>query len=186
VSQPSRLRSITIHGYRPFRDFSARLGPLEVIVGANGSGKSSLFEFLRLLRDAAYQDFPPEILSGSIGQQIFHRPGPDKLSWDIEVDLHQRETISYQGELLGPVGRTKVSFEKVETSRPLDARFDRPFLFLQVRGSTGTVYDRDAGGLTRLEQPIELRRVNQLALSAMTNPNLTVLYNLRVHDDDRA
>ncbi len=81
------LRSIKLQGYRPFNDFTARFSSLEVLVGANGSGKSSLFEFLKFLRDAVHQDIPPEIVAGSIGQQIFHLPGPDRFWWSIEVDL---------------------------------------------------------------------------------------------------
>ncbi|MGJ5676206.1 MAG: AAA family ATPase [Nostochopsis sp.] len=60
VAQP-RLTLVKIQGYRPFRDFNASLEPLEILVGANGSGKSSLFEFLKFLRDSLYQDIPPEI-----------------------------------------------------------------------------------------------------------------------------
>jgi len=90
----SLLRSIKIEGYRPFKDFLARLSSLEVIVGANGSGKSSLFEFLTFLRNACYQEIPPEIIAGSIGQQIFHKPGPDKLSWNAEVDLSAMPAVS--------------------------------------------------------------------------------------------
>ena len=60
---PKRITSLRIQGYRPFGDFLARLGPLEVIVGANASGKSSLFEFLKFLRDSSLQEFPPEIVA---------------------------------------------------------------------------------------------------------------------------
>ncbi|MBM3790822.1 MAG: hypothetical protein FJW35_10815 [Acidobacteria bacterium] len=79
MTPKSRLTSIKIRGYRPFRDFLCNVGSLEVLAGANGSGKSSLFEFLRFLRDSLYQDIPPEIIPGSIGQQIFHFPGPPKI-----------------------------------------------------------------------------------------------------------
>ena len=83
---PPRLKSINIKGYRPFKDFSAQLGPLEVIVGANGSGKSSLFEFLRFLRDSVSDEIPPEIIPGAAGQRIFHSPGPERFSWEIQID----------------------------------------------------------------------------------------------------
>jgi predicted ATPase len=66
------LKSVTIQGYQPFGDFTARLGPLEVLVGANGSGKSSLFEFLKFLRDGVRSDIPSEIVPDSIGQRIIH------------------------------------------------------------------------------------------------------------------
>ncbi|MFM6078335.1 MAG: AAA family ATPase, partial [Dolichospermum sp.] len=57
-----RLKSVNIQGYRPFKNFQAPLQPLEIIVGANGAGKSSLFEFLKFLRDSLFQDIPPEIV----------------------------------------------------------------------------------------------------------------------------
>lgn len=68
------LCSLEIDGYRPFRHFTATFSELEVIVGSNGSGKSSLFEFLKFLRDGAETEIPPEIVPGSAGQQLFHRP----------------------------------------------------------------------------------------------------------------
>jgi hypothetical protein len=33
---PVLLRSAKIQGYRPFRDFLATFGPLEILIGANG------------------------------------------------------------------------------------------------------------------------------------------------------
>lgn len=174
-----RLCQIKIEGYRPFRDFRARVGALEVLVGANGSGKSSLFEFLRFLRDSVYQDIPPEVIAGGIGQQIFHVPGPEKLSWSVEVDRgHRSGPLRYQGELRGPIGRTHVSFERVDTSKPLHPReHGTPYLFMEINERRGRVQDPDLGGLA--EYTIELKRPNQLALGTMTNPALVTLYNLR-------
>jgi predicted ATPase len=91
------LTSLRIQGYRPFRDFSASLSPLEVLVGANGTGKSALFEFLKFLRDSTYQDIPPEIIAGSIGQEIFHVPGPQRLWWSVDMDFGQTHPLRYQG-----------------------------------------------------------------------------------------
>jgi predicted ATPase len=172
-----RLKSAKIQGYRPFRNFIAQFGPLEILVGANGSGKSSLFEFLKFLRDSLYQDIPPEIIPGSIGQQIFHIPGPEKFWWSIEVDTGRPVPILYQGEVLGPVGRTHVSFERVRTSRPLGPRYDKPYLYMNVRERQGVLADPESKKLTR--QEIALKRPNQLALSTVTNPAMETLYNLR-------
>jgi predicted ATPase len=172
---PPRLTSAKIQGYRPFRDFLARFGPLEILVGANGSGKSSLFEFLKFLRDSLYQDIPPEIIAGSIGQQIFHVPGPERFSWSIEVDFSQRYPIKYQGELLGPVGRTQVVFEQVQTAPP--AKVAKRYFFMNVRGQQGVMQDPEAKKLK--QQEIALKRPNQLALSTVTTPALVTLYNLR-------
>ena len=85
------LTALNIRGYRPFRDFRATIGKLEVLVGANGSGKSALFEFLKFLRDSTYQDIPPEIIAGSIGQEIFHSAGPERFGCPLDAVLGRRE-----------------------------------------------------------------------------------------------
>lgn len=43
------LTKIELDGFKTFQNFELELGPFEVIVGANGSGKSNLFDALRLL-----------------------------------------------------------------------------------------------------------------------------------------
>jgi predicted ATPase len=47
------ISRISIAGYRSLRDVRLALGPLNVVTGANGSGKSSLYRALRLLADIA-------------------------------------------------------------------------------------------------------------------------------------
>lgn len=103
---PLRIQSLEIEGYKPFGKFKAELGPLEVIAGANSSGKSSLFEFLGFLKFAAEFEIPSEIVPGTIGQQIFHRPGPDKFAWRVDVG-----ELAYSGAVLGPLGAVKVGDE---------------------------------------------------------------------------
>ncbi len=171
-----RINSVKIEGYRPFKEFRANFGPLEVIVGANGSGKSSLFEFLKFLRDSLYQDIPPEIISGSIGQQIFHVPGPDRFQWDLEIETGSQVPISYQGQLIGPIGRTHISYERVQSLHPLDKKYTNPFIFMDVQLQRGVINNQ--GKLEKF-QDIALKRPNQLALSTVTNPVLTTLYDLR-------
>ncbi|MBW4559472.1 MAG: AAA family ATPase [Trichormus sp. ATA11-4-KO1] len=178
---PYRLTNVNIQGYRPFRNFAASLQPLEIIVGANGAGKSSLFEFLKFLRDSLYQDIPPEIVPGSIGQKIFHIPGPEKFQWDIEIDTGRPIGMRYLGELMGPVGRTQVSYERVESSRPFSDRYSNPYIYMDIQGNQGVIKEPGETRFTPVEiaQDIALKRHNQLTLSAMINPSLEALYNLR-------
>jgi predicted ATPase len=179
---PYRLTSVKIQGYRPFRNFEAPLQPLEIIVGANGAGKSSLFEFLRFLRESLSQDIPAEIVPDSIGQQIFHIPGPAKFQWDIEIDTGRPIGIRYLGELMGPVGRTQVSYERVESSKPFSDKYTNPYIYMDIKGNKGVVQDPDTKKFA--QQEIALKRPNQLALSVMTNPSLEDLYNLREYIRD--
>lgn len=180
-----RLRSVKIQGYRPFKNLEAPLHPLEIIVGANGAGKSSFFEFLKFLRDSVFKDIPPEIISGSIGQRIFHIPGTEKFQWDIEIDTGLPIGIRYLGEIMGPIGRTQVSYERVESSKPFSDRYTNPYIYMDIRGNKGVIREPGETGFTQvkikdqIQQDIALKRHNQLTLSAMTNPSLEALYNLR-------
>ena len=166
----TRLKSVKIRGYRPFRNFSAALGPLEVIVGANGSGKSSLFEFLSFLRDNMSGEIPPEIIPGSIGQRIFHNPGHERLSWEVEIDTGQDYLTAYKGGLMGPVGRPRITSESVWTRPGTTLMELRPFeeegrLLVQVSDSE------------RQDRPFD--EPNRLALSTIDNSALEKLYSLR-------
>ena len=49
----SIITRLCIAGYRSLRDVRLEIGPLTVVTGANGSGKSSLYRALRLLADVA-------------------------------------------------------------------------------------------------------------------------------------
>lgn len=183
---PSRMRllSVRIQGYRPFKDFQAPLGDLEVCVGANGSGKSSLFEFLRFLRDGVRRDIPPEIVAGSIGQNIFHLPGPERFLWDIEIDTGRQTPIVYQGEVVGPIGKTHVASELVRFRVPLPPEHKgHHLIFMDVQGGEGSVHDAEDISDHELYK-ISLARPNQLALSTMTNPTVAVPYDLREYVSD--
>ena len=169
------LPSIKIRGYRPFGDILFRFKPLQVIVGANGSGKSSLFEFLKFMRNACHQEIPPEIVEGTIGQQIFHKPGPDRLWWNAEIDLRQIGPLNYEGELMGPVGSIKINYERIVMNPPEPGIFG--YTFLDFKNGKGRVSDPDDKKFKRKEW--NLKKPNQLGLGAITDSTLITLFNLR-------
>ena len=49
MSEPQRITKLAAGNYRSLRHFVAPLNSLNVITGANGSGKSNLYRSLRLL-----------------------------------------------------------------------------------------------------------------------------------------
>lgn len=172
-----KIASLKLQGYRPFKDLEAGLSPLEVIAGANGSGKSSLFEFLRFLRDAVRREIPPEIVAGSIGQQIFHRPGPDKFRWDMEITIGKPVGLSYQGELLGPVGRRRITSERVASTGPVSPDEKEPFVFMEIRNGEAHIREPESKALKKLV--LSLTRLDQLVLSTAITPDWVTLYELR-------
>jgi len=172
-----RLQTVAIQGYRPFRDFRAKLGALEVLVGANGAGKSSLFEFLRFLRDGLRDEIPPEIVPGAVGQQVFHSPGTARFAWELTVGFGPAPWVRYEGELLGPVGRPQVIREQVASLAPPTMTPPPPALYMEVEQGQGRL--REKQGANGTEQEISLNRLNRLALASVTNPSLRTLYMLR-------
>lgn len=177
MSEYCWLPFITIRGYRPFEDIVFHFTPLQIVVGANGSGKSSLFEFLKFIRDACYQEIPPEIVSGTIGRQVFHKPGPDRLWWSAEVDLKENVPLHYEGELSGPVGSARIVFERVRTKAPLHERFDAPYTYMDFKNGKGVV--RDPRDMEFRRKDWDLKKPNQLGLGAITDSTLVTLFNLR-------
>lgn len=47
------ISTVAVHGYRSLRELRVPIGPITVVTGANGTGKSSLYRALRLLADCA-------------------------------------------------------------------------------------------------------------------------------------
>jgi predicted ATPase len=100
------ITRIEIDGFKTFQEFSVDLAPFQVIIGANGSGKSNLFDALRLLSRLASQDLntacqdlrgqPFTLLpEGKLAQRI-------RLSVEMLVDLTVRDDWGDEVKLFNP------------------------------------------------------------------------------------
>jgi predicted ATPase len=105
------LKRIKVRNFLSLKDAELKLGPRNVLVGPNMSGKSNLLECLRFIRDAA--------VSGSheaagIQKAVLNRGGFEEIAWkgqpgaqvgfEIEVDLadekgHGKELYFYEFSL---------------------------------------------------------------------------------------
>ncbi len=165
------IRWLSIEGFGPFASTKLDLTPLVVLVGANGSGKTSLFELLRAIRDYTRSPVPPEIIPGWETREVYHRPGPDRLSWRIVFDSAGEE-YSFGADLMGPIGSPSVANENVsvmadgQQSAEIDRGVDR-----------GTI----AAGTTLF--PIWNVRPNQLVLQSYVNPSYPTLNHLKEQID---
>jgi len=57
MSQPMQIESLEIRNYRLFKDVKfSDLARLTVVVGANGSGKSTMFDVFSFLKEALTQN----------------------------------------------------------------------------------------------------------------------------------
>lgn len=166
------LTKIEVNGYRPFRTFFAEPGDLTVIIGANATGKSSLFDFLRFISRAVEDPLPPEIDERSAGKMLFHVGGPERIAFAITLDLGQRLPVRYEVEILGPVGNPRVARERLATTRPLHNDAQQPFLFLDFTVGKGVVRDQRGKRLIRPEWTV---KANELALRRTLDPTLITL-----------
>ena len=162
-----RIKSINIKGYRAFKDFSATLSDLEVIVGANGAGKTCLFEFLKLLRNGMTKAISPEILAGSLGENVFHVGGEEKIQWQLEIDLDENTSLRYLGEILGPVHSPQIAWERVEAIN----EHQELSILLDFKENSGKVGEKLEEEITALPK--------ELALGKIDNPAMVNLYKLR-------
>jgi predicted ATPase len=95
------ITSLAVSGYRSLREVTLALGRLNVITGANGSGKSSLYRALRLLSDVA-QSRAIASLAAEGGLTSTLWAGPEKFS---------REMRSGAQSVQGTVRRAPVSLK---------------------------------------------------------------------------
>src|SRR5256885_690799 len=140
------LRELRVVGYRSLRDVDLSLSALTVVVGANGSGKTNLYQALQLLSSAA---------QGSLAQSLAAQGGLPSAMWagprrkqeghriELSIDL---EDLAYDLQL-GVIPPPQGPFE-------LDPDVKEERVLIEDRGKRHVVAERrgenarapDAGG----------------------------------------
>jgi len=169
---PEKIKELKILGYRLFGDFSAEFGKLTVIIGANGSGKSSLFDFLKFLRFAVSAPLPAEIDPHSGGRRLFNASGAERISFALIADFGEAKPLRYEAEIVRPKGQPHVSRELLATIGPLHPDEKRPFIFLDFSDGSGVVRHQYQKSLVRPRWNLE---PNELALRRAVDPSLSTL-----------
>jgi predicted ATPase len=86
------IERLAIAGYRSLRDVRVELGALNVVTGANGGGKSSLYRALRLLADIA-QGRIIQSLAREGGLQSTLWAGPESFAQAVKEGRHPVEGV---------------------------------------------------------------------------------------------
>lgn len=137
-----RIESIRLKNFRAFRDVHMRDVPgFCVLIGANGTGKSTLFSVFSFLRDAMSTNVTAALgrLGGSRGiQEVRSRgcEGPIEIELKIRADLGrpQESLITYSLELAEDAGRPVVEREVLKYRRGSGGQ---PWHFIDFSRGTG-------------------------------------------------
>ena len=133
----NRITRIRVQGLRTLADVTLDLDGLTVLIGDNGSGKSSLIEACEILRRAAGENFADEFQQIHGGAPGLFRFGATQLKLSVRLDLPGR-TLEYSfaisdggvidSEWLGRV--FPEDFAPMETPEPLLKREGTSFTYL--------------------------------------------------------
>lgn len=84
MARPYQLGKLRVQGFKSFRDMAVELRALNVLIGANGSGKSNFIAVFRLLNNLIEQSLQVHVAQERVDQLLHHGR---KVTREIAVDL---------------------------------------------------------------------------------------------------
>ncbi len=169
------LRELRVSGYRSLRQIALELSPLTVVVGANGTGKTNLYQALQLLASAAQGSLAQSLAAqGGLPSAMWAGPRRKQESHRIElwIDLEDLAFELQLGVIPPPQGAFALDPD-VKEERVLVQDGDKRHGVAERRGNSA--WSRDAegrrtafpfqlwGGESMLAQIVEPQRFPLLA-----------------------
>jgi predicted ATPase len=152
------IETLAISGYRSIRDLVLPLGRLNVVTGANGSGKSSLYRALRLLADAALNTVVGSLArEGGLPSTLW--AGPETIARSVRQGDHPVQGTPRQKAVSLKLGFAGEPFSycidlgyppPAQTAFPLDPAIKRECIW------HGAVYRRAAVLVDRANRLVQL------------------------------
>lgn len=141
-----RFKNLSIHGFRRLLNANVELRPLSVMIGANGTGKTSVLDVLSLLANSAQGKLSDSItnLSGLANVVTYDRA--DALSLGISMEVPNYQPLEYSLRLK-PQGVSYI-IEEEQLSQRRRAQ-PPPFLHIDSHGSDVKYFESDVGKLLR-------------------------------------
>ena len=154
-----QIESLAIKNYRCFRDIELNALPrMSVVVGANGSGKSSLFDVFTFLKDALTQNVASAVARRGGYRELVSRGQ----AGSIEITVKFRESggrlATYQLEVNQDSGRVVVDREVLSYRR---GQFGKPWHFVDFSRGEGravtneSVYGKEGAVEERAEYKLD-------------------------------
>lgn len=116
------ITRLAVSGYRSLRDVTLSLGRLNVITGANGSGKSSLYRALKLLSDVAQgRAIASLAVEGGLASTLW--AGPEKFSREMRNGTQRVQGTRRSGPVSLKLGFSSEDFGyAIDLGLPIPSR----------------------------------------------------------------
>ncbi len=83
--EKQQINELRIKGFKSFKEISLKLNKLNILIGANGSGKSNLISFFKFLRATVDKDDTFVEKNGSANDMLYNgRKQTDRLSFLVD------------------------------------------------------------------------------------------------------
>jgi predicted ATPase len=146
ASGKSSFEDLTIHGFRRLYDVHLNLRPLSVMIGANGTGKTSILDALSLLARSAQGKMSESIseLSGLTNLLTYDKA--DDLQLGISMTVPGHQPLEYSLKLRPQAVAYEISEERLWQHRQ---GYPEPFLHIDSHGANIHYYEKDQKKIVR-------------------------------------
>jgi len=164
-----RIVNLSVQGYRSLVDVSVQLHPLNVLIGPNGSGKTSVLEVIQILKFAMMEEGLTEALQkqGGTTAVLSRVPnGPDRLKIELAVDAESdksQEPMCYRFEVAPRGTGHVIPCEQLEWQ--WDPEADKPFRYIDAHYDHIRYVDPETAH--RWVEPTWDHHASELALAQM-------------------
>jgi predicted ATPase len=163
------------------RGAEVELGPLNILIGPNASGKSNLIETIGLLKGLP-NDFADAVAgAGGISDCLWKGTPNPTASIDATVSLRKvRKSVRYRLSFTGRKGKVAITDEKVTAVKPTEA-------FLAYQKGRPTIYSKGSGVTLSDEESDPQQSVLSQRKDPKNYPEITYLGRLfrsfRIYSD---
>jgi predicted ATPase len=126
-----RFQELTIHGFRRLYDVQLNLRPLSVMIGANGTGKTSMLDVLWLMAKSAQGKLSESISDLSGISSIVTYDRAEELRFDISMSVPKYEPLKYSLKVKQQAAGYAITEERLSQQRDGHAG---PFLHIDSHG----------------------------------------------------
>ena len=162
----TQIEGIEIKNYRLFRNLTlSDLPRMTVVVGANGTGKSTLFDVFTFLKDALTENVSVAVARRGGFRELVSRDSTGPIELTIKFRESGRRLVTYQLVIGSDEGRVVVEREVLRYRR---GQRGQPWRFLDFRRGIGTaITNESAYGEEGAEEKREERSLDDPSILAI-------------------